>query len=308
MNLKAENFKSKYIVILRWACFFIFAGRAWQHLFWDAPFRALFWDQEWMQGTIESITGLTWDEYATSTKAESIIQFVIRTTGWLYVLCALISLFVKQQHKFAGKFLWLGAASLLFLGFLNCKEKFFQMGEFMEHAIQITAPVLLFLVLFKNIKNNRLIIFSKIAIALTFAGHGLYAVNYYPQPGPYVDMMLNIFHFNEETAKSIIVIMGILDFIVSIFIFIPITSSIALLYCAAWGLLTALARVTAGFDTNFPLETLNQYTFETVFRLSHFMIPLWVFYINEKGLKKYFSKIFFRNREIILLQTEKNEQ
>lgn len=302
-QIKNYNY-SNYIIILKWACFFIFAGRAWQHLFWDAPFRALLWDQELMQCLIQKLTGLTWEEYSASTKVESIIQFFIRATGWLYVVCALASLVLNKGNKLIGKILLIGSASLCFLAFLNCKEKFFQLGEFMEHAIQITSPVLLYFMLFRNIRLTKLILFAKVAVAFTFIGHGLYAVSYYPQPGPYADMVINIFHFDETHVKSMLVVLGYLDFIFSILIFIPLFSSFALLYCAIWGLLTALARVAAGFDNNFALASLNQYAFETVYRLSHFMIPLWVFYLNEKGMVKYFSKLFHRKENILLLQAK----
>jgi len=298
MDFKKNNLQNDnhYIGIVKWACFFIFAGRAWQHLFWDAPYRALLWDQELMQGIILNLTGLTWEEYSSSTKVESVIQFFIRATGWLYTICAILSISLKKSQRIFGKTLLIGAASLFFLAFLNCKEKFFQLGEFMEHGIQIASPILLYSLLFNDGKLSRLILLSKIAIALTFIGHGLYAVNFYPQPGPYADMMINVFKADETSVRSALVYLGYLDFIFSILIFIPKISIFALLYCSIWGLLTALARLVAGFDSHFILSTLNQYAFETVYRLSNFMIPFWLFYLNKKD--KYFNifKLIKRKR------------
>jgi hypothetical protein len=293
------NLAPPALALIRWACFFIFAGRAWQHLFWDAPFRALLWDQDLMQGIIEGLTSLTWEAYSSSTKVESVIQFSIRATGCLYVVCAFLSIFLSKNNKSLGKILILGAASLFILSILNCKEKFFQLGELMEHAIQVLSPLLLYAALYKQVSVSQLIRVSKIAIACTFIGHGLYAVNYYPQPGPYADMIINVFHFEEERSKNILVVLGFLDFIFSLLLFVPSLSALALFYCAIWGLLTALARVVAGFDSHFVLSTLNQYAFETVFRLAHFILPLWVLSLQGK-----LSTSFFLKRSIAKLQVE----
>jgi hypothetical protein len=290
MVLSSENINtpsSKFpIRILQWACFFIFAGRAWQHLIWDAPFRAVLWDQELMQGIIEATTGMSWEEYTSSVKAETIIQFFIRATGWLYALCAVLSISLNSNLKWLGKILLIGAGSLFLLALLNCKEKFLQLGEFMEHGIQVLSPVFLYYLLFRTIDKSKLIFAAKIAVALTFIGHGLYAVNYYPQPGPYVDMMINVFHLEEGLVKIILKVLGVLDFIFSILIFIPVTAPLALIYCGVWGLLTAMARLVAGFDSNFPIDTLNQYSFETIYRLGNFLIPLWIYYTQKHFLKE----------------------
>ena len=59
MNIKYSN---QHIVnkVLRLATFALFAGRAWQHLFWDAPFRALLWDKETMENFDEFKRSLEW--------------------------------------------------------------------------------------------------------------------------------------------------------------------------------------------------------------------------------------------------------
>lgn len=268
--------------LLRITCFCIFAGRAWQHLMWDAPFRALLWDQAWMQGVIEGMTSMAWEEYVSSLVADHYIQLSIRITGWLYAACAVLSFLISSRMKWAKYVIFTGIASLSFLAFLNYKERFFQAGELMEHGIQLFAPVLLMMVLFSKLSAKGLAIIAKAAVAFTFIGHGLYAWGYYPQPGPYIDMLINILHFDEEFVNSFLKAAAILDFAVAILIFIPVASRAALVYCAVWGSLTALARIIAGFDSNFIAESLNQYLFETLFRLSHGLLPLWIF-LAERG-------------------------
>ena len=51
------------------------------------------------------------------------------------------------------------------------------------------------------------VLYLKIAIALTFSAHGLYAIGYYPQPGVFVDMLINILHFSETTAKDFLFVL-----------------------------------------------------------------------------------------------------
>jgi len=43
----------KAVPVLRISCCCLLVGRAWQHLFWDAPFRAFLWDEHLLQGIVE---------------------------------------------------------------------------------------------------------------------------------------------------------------------------------------------------------------------------------------------------------------
>jgi hypothetical protein len=283
-----------FINILRITCFCIFAGRAWQHLVWDAPFRTLLWDQEWMQHIIESITSMTWEEYTTSPLVDTYIQGAIKATGWFYAVCAMLSLFISRNMKRTGYVLIGGALSLSFLAFLDYKEKFYEAGMLLEHLVQVSAPLFLFAALFTKVQAKKLMVYAKAALALTFIGHGLYAWGYYPQPGPFIDMLINIMHFSESTARIILQVAAILDFAVAILIFIPRAARPALLYCIAWGGLTATARIASGFDSNFIAQSLNQYTFEVMFRLSHALVPMWVFYTEGKRV---WQKRFVKKEE-----------
>lgn len=274
-----------FITMLRIACFCIFAGRAFQFLVWDAPFRTLLWDQEWMQGIIESLTSMTWEQYTTSPKVDTYIQSSIQATGWLYAVCAMLALFIGKGMKRAGSLLLAGSAALGFLAFLNCKEKFFQVGELMELCIQVFTPVFLYLALFTKVNSKKLIVFAKAAVALTFIGHGLYAWGYYPQPGHFIDMFINVLGISEEMSRTALKVAAILDFAAAVLLFVPRAAKASLMYCALWGGLTAAARLMSGFDSNFIADSLKQFTFEVVFRLSHALLPLWIFYTEGGRMK-----------------------
>ncbi|MEX0981083.1 MAG: hypothetical protein WD577_06195 [Bacteroidales bacterium] len=270
--------------ILRIATLLLFTGRAWQHLFWDAPLRTLLWDQQWMEGIILFLRGGTWQEYVTSAQADHAIQMISLGFGIFYSLMAVFTLFVSEKQKGVTWLYIIASLALTFLAFLYCKEKFFQLGQFFEYTIQFLLPVVFIYVVNGKIQRSRIELFLKIAIALTFSSHGLYAIGVYPRPGAFIDMVINILHTSEAGAIRFLNIAGVLDFLVSIAIFIPRISRAALIYAVIWGGLTALARVWANFYWSFPLESLHQHLYETIYRLPHMLVPLAVLYLSFPGL------------------------
>ena len=97
-------------------------------------------------------------------------------------------------------------------------------------------------------------------------------------------MVINIFEVNESSARLFLFIAGILDFLLTIFIFIPKFSKIALMYAVFWGLLTSLARIVGGFYADFLLESIHLNLYQVVFRLPHGFIPLMLL-IKRKEFK-----------------------
>ena len=255
----------------------VFLARAWQHLYWDAPYRTLFWDEAWMKGLIEPTLGIAWRDYVTSPQTDIFIQNLIMGTGWFYLACALVALFINRIGKVGRIVLWLGAANLLLLAALYCKEKFFFIGQLFEYSLQWGAPVML-AVLSKDPDRpwgGPFILFVKIAIALTFTCHGLYAVGFYPRPGNFLEMVMNILPVNETGAIHFLNTAGTLDFLLSIALFLPGRwPRLALAYAVFWGLATSVARVWAYFHWAFWDSVLKQWLHEAVMRFPHFLVPL----------------------------------
>ena len=268
---------------LRLATFALFAGRAWQHLFWDAPFRTLLWDQDFLENLVLFLRGGTWQEYVTSAATDHFIEYTIIVFGVFYALMALLTLFLRGKHL--AKFTWLyfmASVALVFLAFLYSKEKFFHIGQFFEYAIQFSLPLLFCYSLTRRIQPSKLLLYLKITIAFTFSAHGLYAIGYYPQPGVFVDMLINSLHFSESTAHSFLMVAGVLDFVIAVAIFLPRVAEYFLFYAAIWVGLTALARTWANFYLDFPLDSLHQNLYETVYRLPHMLVPLAALFIVLK--------------------------
>ncbi|MEH0154204.1 hypothetical protein V6R21_08645 [Limibacter armeniacum] len=266
--------------LLQVSCMAVFLGRAWQHLLWDAPFRTLLWDEGLLKGFVESTFDVTWFEYVTSPTTDLVIQILIRSTGIIYLLGIFATwlVFSKKWEKFSRFLLLLGSVGLFMLAVLYCKEKYYQLGQLIEYSSQFGAPLLLWWV--SKSETKRVPVTAiKVAIALTFIGHGLYALGYYPLPGHFVDMTINTLGVSEEFAKSMLFAAGVIDMIVAIGIFIPAIQQPMLLYMVAWGVLTSLARITAHIDAQLFTATLGQWLHETIYRVPHAVFPMIAFII-----------------------------
>jgi len=135
----------------------------------------------------------------------------------------------------------------------------------------------------KNIDYKKTILLLKIAIALTFIPHGLFAMDVLNLPGQFVDMTILILGINETQATIFLFVVGLLDVILSVIIFVPKISKYALVYMVVWGFLTAMARPIAGYNFHFATATLHGSLYLMTYRLSHGIIPL-IAYIIEKKL------------------------
>ena len=281
-----QNDRTQYIRILRWATFFIFFGRAYQHLFWDAPYRSFFWSESILKLVIERLFSMSWQEYVTSPVTDSIIQNIIKGNGIIYAISAVCTLLIQKSNARWFKYpLYLGGISLIILSILITKNKFYHTAQFFEHSLQFGVPFLFTFIHSKFLVENRLVLYLKILTALTFASHGLYALGFYPVPGNFIDMLINITGISEQTSITVLYIAGVLDLIIAVLLFVPKISIYAAGYAFVWGLLTALARVVANFSMDFPLQSLHHSLYETLYRLCHALIPLYLF-LEEKRKQK----------------------
>ena len=277
--------------ILRISVFSVFLGRAWQHLFWNAPYRTLFWDEELLQPLIENIFNISWSKYVTAASTDLWIQNCVFYTGVLYLLGAISVLFYENYKSKVMKYIILfGGVNLVLLSFLLMKEKFYQFAQFFEHSIQFSLPFIFVYTFSERFRIKNLVFFVKILIAIVFVSHGLYAIGYYTVPGNFVDMVMGILPVSELFAKTFLSIAGFLDFLMAVYIFIPKTSRIALWYAFIWGTLTALARVVSNFQFDFPWQSIHQEMYETIYRFAHGLLPMFLLIVHRQ------NKLLERNR------------
>ncbi len=276
---------SIFFKLIQFATITVFLGRAWQHWRWDAPYRTLLWDEQWMSHMVAKLLGMDWSTYIASVPVENAIQYGIKGIGLFYLSCAVVAFFIKSLPKLGRYWLGLGAISLAILALLYCKERFFSIGQFFEYTLQFGSPLLLIYLTTNPIISNKLLHVIKVAIALTFTAHGLYALGFYPRPVHFMEMTMNILGIYEEQAIQFLNIAGILDFIISIGLFLPWRwAKYCLAYAVFWGASTTAARIWAYFDWEWLDYVLVQWLHESVMRFPHFLVPLAVFVIwNAKN-------------------------
>jgi hypothetical protein len=261
----------------------VFLGRAWQHLRWDAPYRDLLWDEKWMGGLVSLLGYPDWESYVTDPATDQLIQLLIQGTGWFYLLCGIAALLITRLGKAGRWILFLGGISLMLLAALYAKEKFNFIGQFLEYTLQWSSPFFLAAFARQSTVTPRQVQLLKVAIALTFVCHGLYAVGYAPRPETFQTMVINILGVSNDTAIHFLNLAGILDFLFAFAIFLPwrkVTIP-ALAYLAFWGFMTTIARVWAFVYWEFLGSGLAQWLHESVYRIPHFLVPLallwWVY-------------------------------
>ncbi len=269
--------------LLKIAAFLIFFGRGYQYLFFDAPFRALLWDESLLEPIVEGWFNTPWNDYVTNLRVDAWIQTSVRINGVLFVLAALSSWFITAKNKRFLKYpIVLGGFFLVVLSFLSTKEHFYHFAQFFEHAIQFGVPFVLLFALRQPDNYKKTVFWLKVLIAVTFTSHGLYALGVYPIPGYFIDMTINSLGVTEPTAVLILKAAGILDIVLSIAIFLPRISRYALMYAVFWGFATALARIVSNFNADLLLMSVHQTFYLTLYRLPHGLLPLLVLIVASK--------------------------
>ena len=269
-------------LLLKLATFSVLLGRGLQHIFFDVPYRAIFWNEE-LLAPIFSLFSWNWTLYVTSKTGDNIINLLTIIVGSSLVLVSLLSLF--RRRKFS-KLISISGYYLIFLSFLFFINKYFIIAQFFEYSSQMVVPFSL-VYFWKFGITKKLLLIIRIAIALTFIGHGSYALGIFPTPGNFLDMVILILQCSEDTAVVFLKIMGSLDFIAAILLFVPAARSWSLNFCFAWGLLTTLARVF-GPSMFGVTHVLASSGYEFLVRVPHFILPLLLMTLahNKKGFSK----------------------
>jgi hypothetical protein len=283
--LESDWKKNKVKLLLLAALSCLLLGRVWQHLFWDAPYRTIFWNEEFLKPVINTLTNLTWHQYVTHPLVDQFIQYFIKMIGIFYALGLYVCWKLDHQKKWMGNYLLVLFLSLLFLAILQTIEKFLYAGMFLEQAIQFSTPLILYLAYFKTKYFLKYKIALKIIIACTFIGHGLFAIGFYPVPGSFIDMVVTVFGASESTARLFLKTVGCLDLAAAGLLFIPALTIPMLYFMTFWGGATALARIIAHIDFELFSFTGHQWVLETLVRIPHALIPLMAIFIfqNKKA-------------------------
>ncbi len=276
--------------LLQISVFTLLLSRAWQYLYWDSPLRTLLWDEDLASPFVMRL-GWTWSEWVSSPQASLYIDQMTLVLGIGFLIAALGTLLFNKFPSISFSLLILGGSLCLFHALLDTKDHFGRIGHFAELSLQWMSPFLLAFLLSKLYTDNRFHYWVRLAIALTFIGHGLYAWGYYPVPGHFQQMMISGFGVTNVQALFLLKMAGFLDFLAAFLLFVPFKkwAYIGLYYIIVWGFLTALARVWSHMELS---SVGNLFTFwlpEATLRIVHFLVPLALLsWWKEK--KWYFNK------------------
>lgn len=275
------------ILLVKLCAFTVFFGRAYQLFFFGGPYRAIFWDDSLMTPIVEGISNYTWFEYATSATVNRWIEGFTKFNSFVFFIAAIFSLFWDQikWERLKRFVLGLGLWLLVLLAFCLFKETKYDFLQLFELSIQFTAPFLLWKNININPENKNLIFGLKVAIALTFIPHGMFAMGLPYLPGHFIDMTIIILGVNQAQATQFLFTVGFLDVLFAFMLFVPKLSRYALIYMIFWGLATAFARVVSGFNINFISSTIHGSAYLTVYRLAHGILPLVLFLLIMKRAK-----------------------
>ncbi len=267
--------KDTFGLVLIIAALGVLLGRAYQHLFFEAPYRAFFLDEYYFRWAVNAFSDLSWIDYVTSLETDIRISQYGRGVGWWLIFTALSLVFLKSRYRLIPAILLSVSALLLFfMAFCYHLDKGYQVAQIMEYTSQIFTPVVLGLH-FIGQKSRAAEFVMRVVIALTFLGHGLYAMGLYPVPGHFVHMVIINMGISNDQAVTLLYIAGWMDVGVAVGLFIPRLKAYWLGYALFWGFLTSLARLTTYVPLNhmFPIA-IHQMGYEFLIRLPHFLLPL----------------------------------
>ncbi|NBB89090.1 MAG: hypothetical protein GVX96_04835 [Bacteroidetes bacterium] len=269
--------------MLMWATVIFLLGRWYQHFFFEGPYRALFLDEKAFKWIQDVFSDQSWLDFVNNPRTDYYILIYTRILSWIWFSTAFLFALYRRVSRFVlFIFAGLSTLGLSIYAISSYLESGYQWAQGIEYAAQIATPLLCAIYLWGKV-GSKWITFAKVAIALTFLGHGLFALGVFPTPGNFVYMTTQILEISDTQARELLYIAGILDIVALVLIFVPRLDRYALIYCTIWGFLTALARPAAYvlFNHLFWLS-MHQSIFEFAVRLPHFILPLALFFILKK--------------------------
>lgn len=271
-------------VILRLGTFLCLLGWTWVHFYWEGPYAILIWNEATYNAAKN--LGIDWEQFVGSGANDGTVQFWLGQIAWLFLLGAVVSWTIWKESIY--QILPLLVASFLlgvvfFAKYLAVQR---QLPMLIEHGGQFLMPILLILALKLGPRHPVTLNTAIIAVTLTFAGHGAYALGLWPTPANYFAMTKVILGFDREAATIFLFIAGVMDYLLCVGLLIPKLRRVSALYAVAWGLLTALARPVAGMSVDLNFWGADQFIHEAVLRAPHFMIPLYLLVLWHPDSKK----------------------
>lgn len=269
-------------MLFKFALLSVLLGRGIYLLLWDAPYRSVLWDEALLSGLVNQFG--SWEAWVSSPALDQGIILFTQLQGGLLLLTAL-ALFLPYK-KLTSSTLFLTTINLIILAFAGFWNSHHQVGYFFEYALQISLPLAYYFHL-KPSFQKLVVPVVAMGCALTFLGHGLYAIGYYIRPGRFVDMVLAILPVEQTFAHQMLFMAGVFDLLFFALIltalFMPgkISAKLVmrfLLVASFWGFTTAAARWFAYVEWQMLADTLMMWGPQVLYRLVHGAAPLWLYF------------------------------
>lgn len=287
-----EKTRNSLLLVLRIGFFALLLGRSWQAFRFDLPLRAFFWNETLLSWLVPE-----WSLYVNDPLTEmtlEVLQFSLAGFWGVGALLVLGGFFETKKGTEKAFCRWLlGAlcASIVLLSMLYFLDKGLQWAVLVEQSSQYGIGLCYFFAI-RNAIRPSLMAFALMAVSFTFIGHGLYAMGvFYPQPGHYLDMTINLLGVTESLASILLKVMGAMDVIVAVVIWIPKFALLALRYILFWGAVTAMARVFGHLDW-LPFGVFVQtWLHEVMIRIPHVALPLFIYLYLVRILRLSVSRL-----------------
>ena len=263
-------------------------GRGWLTWRWNSPIRELIWEEKWWTPVLARFE-ITWGHFART--SDDWITPTLMWVGIFLMASALLPWLALLPRLRWMRWILLPAILLVALdAFARWFIKDLQAGVAMEYALRLLSPVALLIFLGKGtplsgMRQGIVTWILLLAAALTFTGHGLYAIGYYDIPLNFYTMTMEILTLSQEDSLLFLKAAGWLDFIAVALAFLPATRLPALIYMLLWGSATTVARLWAYYDPDLPKYGLDPWLAETLVRTPHCLIPLWLILMMTRAKK-----------------------
>ena len=277
--MKGRFFDRFNLGVLQFLVSLLLLSRGWLTWRWDSPIRDLIWEEKWWSPVLAKFE-VTWSHFART--SDSWITPSLERMGIFLMVSALIPWLAGFSRLRWMRWLLVPAILILVLdAFSRWVGRDMQAGMLMEYALRMVAPIALLISLGRGsalrvIRERIVIGILLIATAVTFTGHGLYAMGHYSVPLDFRVMTTGILPVTEAGSLLFLKIVGWLDFVVVALLFIPVTQRSALIYMICWGGATSLARVLTYYEPNLPWNGMDPWLAEALVRTSHCLVPFWL--------------------------------
>lgn len=260
------------VLCLKMAVCLLFVGRGWLYMAGMSPLSTFFWNESWMTGPVESILGMSWSAYASS--SEPLMIQVQTGLGYFFLMAAACTWFCGRKRTLPNGVLLSAWLVSLPHGLLTWVEMNYSWALLLEYFVQALVPLLL-VTADGRWSTRTWYYLAAIASAATFVGHGIYAWGWpYPRPASFSFMTMNLLGLSQAASGVFLCFIAVIDVIAAGGLFFRRARKYAAIYMVVWGSLTALARPLTHFTRAEDYYGLHPWIAESLVRMPHALLPL----------------------------------